>query len=121
MNEVAPTEAMSTRQQERSLAAMAAHAVDFLFYATAAALALKCTTNVSVLDQGLWLEALFLLTATASIILSTSRVIPFQNVALAAVVIGFVGTIAYTISLKLPWGFNFFFWVANLGRRDVQE
>jgi len=119
MNEVAPTEPLSTTQHERSLVAMTARVVDILFYATAAAIGLKCIIGFSI--PGYWLEALFVLTATASIILSTSRMIPFQNVMLAAIVIGFVGTFAYAISSILPAGFHFFFWFASVSRPVIRE
>jgi hypothetical protein len=102
MNEAAPTTAMSDGKRQLNIGRVALQLADILFYTTTAGLVLKTTNALGIVRFDLWLEGLFVITATVSIVLAMSQVVPFQNVALAAIVIGFVGSLAHITTFLFP-------------------
>ncbi len=61
---------------------------------------------VGVKSDSNWPEALLLLSATISTLLSLARQLPSQNVLLAAFIIAFIGGVAHTAGVKsgIPFG-----------------
>ncbi len=76
------------------------------FLVAAVLVAAKLSAAFPILEKSDWPEALLLFTATAAVIDSVSRTLPFQNVVWGALVIGIVGGVAQAIGTLalIPFG-----------------
>jgi putative membrane protein len=76
------------------------------FLIAAGCVAAKTIFNVPALQQTSAPEVWLLLTATAAIVSSVSRTLPFQNVVWAALVIGVLGGLSHTVGTlaSIPFG-----------------
>ncbi len=106
MTQVASTAAASDDNDRRDAPSAATRVAHLLFYASATVVLIKSTCHIALLEKSQWPETLLVLTATVCIVSAASRILPLQNVVLAATIAGGIGAGAHTLAAALGVAFG---------------